>query len=236
MSHTGVGGLSLGGGYGFLNGVHGLVVDNIVEIEMVLASGEIVRANEKQNEDLFWAVRCVYLISILSYPSQTSMKVLGVFFVLMTDPSFKNASSMLKSTQRSRHQLRHRNPAHLPRTPPSRSMVRNPRLRTQPARTTRRPRKRQLRAQERQQQRLARLREPASLTHACDPRRPVLQRPRESCALALRCLPCPPGCGDGRRDDVVPGTELCLRCQLWPWAKEEHERLGVHATARYRAG
>jgi FAD/FMN-containing dehydrogenase len=57
VDHTGIGGLSLGGGYGYLMGQHGLVVDNILEVEFVLADGTIVTASTSQNEDLFWAVR-----------------------------------------------------------------------------------------------------------------------------------------------------------------------------------
>lgn len=57
ITSVGVGGLSLMGGYGWLTGAHGLTLDNILSVEIVLASGEIVTASEKENEDLFWAVR-----------------------------------------------------------------------------------------------------------------------------------------------------------------------------------
>lgn len=57
VADTGVGGLALGGGYGWLSGVHGLTVDCTVEIEVVLASGEIVKASESVNPDLFWGMR-----------------------------------------------------------------------------------------------------------------------------------------------------------------------------------
>jgi FAD/FMN-containing dehydrogenase len=56
-STTGIGGLTLGGGFGFLSGKHGLVVDNLLAAEIVLASGEIVRASKTENPDLFWAIR-----------------------------------------------------------------------------------------------------------------------------------------------------------------------------------
>ena len=57
ISSTGVGGYTLGGGLGWLMGLHGLAVDNLVEAEVVLASGEIVRASEEEHADLFWALR-----------------------------------------------------------------------------------------------------------------------------------------------------------------------------------
>ena len=57
VNHTGIGGLTLGGGYGYLTGKVGLVIDNLLEVEMVLADGSIVIASEEENVDLFWAVR-----------------------------------------------------------------------------------------------------------------------------------------------------------------------------------
>lgn len=57
VNHTGIGGLTLGGGYGWLSGMHGLVIDNLIAVQMVLADGSIVTASESENSDLFWAVR-----------------------------------------------------------------------------------------------------------------------------------------------------------------------------------
>lgn len=57
ISTTGVGGLALGGGVGYLTRKFGLTIDNILEVDMVLADGSFVTANSRQNEDLFWAVR-----------------------------------------------------------------------------------------------------------------------------------------------------------------------------------
>jgi len=57
IGHTGVGGLSLGGGLGWLMRKHGLSVDNLAEAEVVTAEGDIVRASNHDHPDLFWALR-----------------------------------------------------------------------------------------------------------------------------------------------------------------------------------
>lgn len=57
VSTTGVGGLALGGGIGYLTRKFGLTVDSILEVDMVLADGSFVTANSKENTDLYWAVR-----------------------------------------------------------------------------------------------------------------------------------------------------------------------------------
>ncbi|RDV11841.1 FAD-binding oxidoreductase [Pontibacter diazotrophicus] len=57
ISTTGVGGLTLGGGHGHLSRKYGLTIDNLLEAEIVLATGEVVTANEQEHQDLFWAVR-----------------------------------------------------------------------------------------------------------------------------------------------------------------------------------
>jgi FAD/FMN-containing dehydrogenase len=57
VSHTGVAGLTLGGGIGFLMRKHGLAVDNLLAAEVVTAEGSIVRASADEHPDLFWALR-----------------------------------------------------------------------------------------------------------------------------------------------------------------------------------
>jgi FAD/FMN-containing dehydrogenase len=57
ISTTGVGGYTLGGGLGWLMGMCGLATDNLLEAEVVLASGEVVRAAPDEHPDLFWALR-----------------------------------------------------------------------------------------------------------------------------------------------------------------------------------
>ena len=54
---TGVGGLTLGGGIGHLIGLYGLTLDNLVGATVVTAAGDVVRASEEENSDLFWALR-----------------------------------------------------------------------------------------------------------------------------------------------------------------------------------
>jgi FAD/FMN-containing dehydrogenase len=57
ISHTGVGGLTLGGGLGWLMRHHGLTIDSLQAVDVVLADGTLVRASDDEHPDLFWAVR-----------------------------------------------------------------------------------------------------------------------------------------------------------------------------------
>ena len=56
-STTGVAGLTLGGGFGWLSRKHGMTIDNLVSVDIVTADGELLHASDDENEDLFWAIR-----------------------------------------------------------------------------------------------------------------------------------------------------------------------------------
>jgi FAD/FMN-containing dehydrogenase len=57
VSSTGIAGLTLGGGLGWLMGKYGLALDNLLSVDLVTAEGKVLRASADENADLFWAVR-----------------------------------------------------------------------------------------------------------------------------------------------------------------------------------
>ena len=57
VSHTGVGGLTLGGGFGWISRKHGFSIDNLLSAEVVTAEGRLVTASPDENNDLFWGIR-----------------------------------------------------------------------------------------------------------------------------------------------------------------------------------
>lgn len=57
ISTTGVGGLTLGGGIGYLTRIYGLTIDNLLSVDMVMADGRYLTASSDENADLFWAIR-----------------------------------------------------------------------------------------------------------------------------------------------------------------------------------
>jgi FAD/FMN-containing dehydrogenase len=56
-STTGIAGLTLGGGFGWISRKYGLSIDNLLSVDVVTASGELLHASESENPDLFWAIR-----------------------------------------------------------------------------------------------------------------------------------------------------------------------------------
>ena len=56
-STTGIAGLTLGGGFGWLTRKYGMTIDNLVSVDMITAEGKKIRAGENDNADLFWAIR-----------------------------------------------------------------------------------------------------------------------------------------------------------------------------------
>ncbi|MFY9468885.1 MAG: FAD-binding oxidoreductase [Solirubrobacterales bacterium] len=57
VTHTGIAGLTLGGGIGWLQRKHGLTIDQLLSVDMVTAGGEFVTASETENTELFWGLR-----------------------------------------------------------------------------------------------------------------------------------------------------------------------------------
>lgn len=57
VNHTGIGGLTLGGGLGWLTGLYGTTIDNLVAAKVVIANGSLLSVSEKENNDLYWAIR-----------------------------------------------------------------------------------------------------------------------------------------------------------------------------------
>jgi hypothetical protein len=115
VSVTGIAGLTLGGGLGWLNGCYGLACDNLISADMVTAEGQLLRASTQQNEDLFWGIRGgggnfgvvtsfeyqlhpvdVVLAGALSYPLSMAPQVLRFYddFIKAAPDELSTAASL----------------------------------------------------------------------------------------------------------------------------------------------
>ena len=96
-STTGVSGLTLGGGFGWLTRKHGMTIDNLISADVITADGELVHTNENQKPDLFWAIRGgggnFGIVTLLEF--QLHKVGPDVLAGLMVFP-FKDAKSILK--------------------------------------------------------------------------------------------------------------------------------------------
>jgi FAD/FMN-containing dehydrogenase len=92
VSSTGIAGLTLGGGHGYLSRKYGLTIDNLLEADVVLADGRLVTAKATQHEDLFWALRGgggnFGVVTSFLYKAQPVSTVYGgpIFFDLSDAP------------------------------------------------------------------------------------------------------------------------------------------------------
>jgi FAD/FMN-containing dehydrogenase len=81
LSTTGVGGLTLGGGIGYLARKYGLTIDNLLEVDMVLADGTFVTVNKNQHPDLFWAMRGggenIGIVTSFEFQAHPGKKIFG---------------------------------------------------------------------------------------------------------------------------------------------------------------
>jgi FAD/FMN-containing dehydrogenase len=88
FSETGVAGLTLAGGYGWLRRQHGLACDNLVSADVVTAGGELIKASASENPDLFWALRGGGwdMGVVTSFEYRTHPIAENVFFTFVTYP------------------------------------------------------------------------------------------------------------------------------------------------------
>jgi FAD binding domain/Berberine and berberine like len=114
VSTTGIAGLTLGGGLGWLNGRYGLACDNLISADVATADGQLLRASALENEDLFWSIRgggnfgvvtCfeyqlhpvdLVLAGVLSYPLEVAPQVLHHYddFVKAAPDELSTAASL----------------------------------------------------------------------------------------------------------------------------------------------
>jgi hypothetical protein len=115
VSVTGIAGLTLGGGLGWLNGRYGLACDNLISADVATADGQLLRASAQENEDLFWSIRGgggnfgvvtsfeyqlhpvdLVLAGVLSYPLSMAPRLLRYYddFVKAAPDELSTAASL----------------------------------------------------------------------------------------------------------------------------------------------
>lgn len=103
VSDTGIAGLTLGGGIGWINGKHGLSCDNLLSVELVTADGRVLTASATENEDIFWAIRGsggnFGIVTSFEYRLHPVGPVLGgaVFYPLSSGPAVARSVQELSS-------------------------------------------------------------------------------------------------------------------------------------------
>jgi len=100
VNHTGVGGLTLGGGFGYLSGQHGLVIDNLIQVTVVTANGSILNVSDSENPDLFFGIRgggCNFGV-VTKFVLRLHPQKEKVFFGLLAFPSDKLGELITQAT------------------------------------------------------------------------------------------------------------------------------------------
>ena len=104
VSNTGIAGLTLGGGLGWLMGKHGFTIDNLISADIVTADGQLRKASAKDHADLFWALRGgggnFGVVTSLEYRLHPVSEVLGGMVIYPLDQAREVCGSTAISAPR----------------------------------------------------------------------------------------------------------------------------------------